>query len=410
MPRLTNRLLPLSIGLLAATGLRAQFSEGFDSQATADVTVLTQPDNIVTFVDYSNMTVGSSTFNLPEAPRRIPGTAATSGVLIQCNVTASAASAVNLLAGATPILFTGRYRLSFDAYINVPLPLPGGSTEQLLWGVGVDNIAPIEARNNRGTGTNGIYGWLAGENGYSTEDACINNGDAILLDLGDTQPGENVPFNEAFDSNSIGGPNGAAANTWVRVDIDVDANGVRVYHNGVMFFDATIATPNGYAMIGYEDPFNSLGTNPDAQWGVLDNFRVTTPSGCGMLGTSIKQGTATTGEILGDAPPAISAPMTVRLRGGPTSSVVFLMGGLPSPVTIPVPLGPTCTVGSELLTLDAILGVPTNGDGGSILTLEVPDNPALCGQSLGFQYLWLEFANPACPFVVSDGLAVTFGS
>ena len=59
MSILATSLLPLSVGLLAATGLRAQFAEGFDSQATADVTVLSQPDSIVTFVDYSNMTVGS---------------------------------------------------------------------------------------------------------------------------------------------------------------------------------------------------------------------------------------------------------------------------------------------------------------------------------------------------------------
>jgi len=410
MCKLATRLLPLSVGLLAATGLRAQFAEGFDSQATADVTVLTQPGNIVTFVDYSNMTVGSTTYTLPEAPRPISGSAATRGVLIQCNVTQGVASAVNLLAGATPNIYSGRFRLSFDAYISVPLPLPNGSTEVLLWGVGVDNFLPLEAYNNRGAGTYGIYGWLAGENGFSTEDAAINNGDLEIADLGDTQPGENVPFNEAFDSNSIGGPNGAAANTWVRVDIDVDAVGVRVYHNGVMFFDAPGYAPNGFAMIGYEDPFNSLGSNPDAQWGLLDNFRVTTPTGCGTLGTAIEQGTATTGEILGGAPPAISAPMTVRLRGGPTSSVAFLIAGIPAPFTIAAPINANCTVNIELLTIDAVITAPTNGLGGALITFEVPNNPAFCGQSLGFQYLWLDFANPVCPFLVSDGLNATFGS
>ncbi|MFT4513917.1 MAG: hypothetical protein ACI89X_002592 [Planctomycetota bacterium] len=410
MSRLATRLLPLSVGLLAATGLRAQFSEGFDNQATADITVLSQPDSIVTFVDYSNMTVGSTTFVLPEAPRPIPGSASTRGVLIQCNVTQAAASAVNLIAGSTPLVFSGRFRLSFDAYISVPLPLPAGSTEQLLWGVGVDNFLPIEARNNRGAGTNGIYGWLAGENGYGTEDAAINDGDFELADLGDTQAGESVPFNEAFDSNSIGGPNGAAANTWVRVDIDVDAAGVRVYHNGVLFFDELGIVPNGFAMIGYEDPFSSLGSNPDAQWGVLDNFRVTTPTGCGTLGTAVRQGTATTGEILGGAPPAISAPMTVRLRGGPTSTVAFLVAGIPAPFTIPVPINATCILGVELLTIAATINASTNGDGGAQVTFDLPNNPAFCGQSLGFQYLWLDFANPACPLVVSDGLAVTFGS
>ena len=410
MQRLASRLLPLSIGLLAASGLRAQFAEGFDSQATADVTVLTQPDNLVSYVDYSNMTVGSTTFSLPEAPRPIAGSAPTRGVLIQCNLTQTTASAVNLLAGATPINFSGRIRLSFDAYISVPVPLPAGSTEQLLWGVGVDNIAPIEARNNRGAFTNGIYGWLAGENGYGTEDAAINEGDLEIADLGDTQPGEDVPFNEAFDVNSVGGPNGCAANNWVRVDIDVDAAGVRVYHNGVLFFDAPGVAPNGFAMIGYEDPFNSLGSNPDAQWGLLDNFRVTTPTGCGTLGSAVRQGTPTTGEILGGAPPAVSAPMTVRLRGAPPSSVAFLAAGMPAPFTITAPINANCTLDFELVSTLVILTTPTNADGGAQVTIEIPDNPAFCGQVLGFQYLWLDVANHVCPIVVSDGLATTFGS
>ena len=192
------------------------------------------------------------------------------------------------------------------------MPVPSGGTEQLLWGCGVDNILPIEARNNRGTGTFGIYGWLAGENGYGTEDACINDGDFELADLGDLVTGESAPFNAAFDSNAVGGPNGCAANTWVRVDIDCDANGTRVYFNGVEFFNEVngIAQP-GHVMIGYEDPFGSISASPDGQWGLLDNFRVTTPAGCGTIGSSSNSGAPATGEILnGSAPPAISAPLT----------------------------------------------------------------------------------------------------
>lgn len=411
MPRLTTRLLPLSVGLLAATGLRAQFAEGFDSQATADVTVLSQPDSFVTYVDYSNMTVGAATFSIAEAPRRLAGSAATRGVLVQCNVTQNLASAVNIVAGATPLTFNGRYRLSFDAYINVPVPLPGGSTEQLLWGVGVDSFTPIEARNNRGAGTNGVYGWLAGENGYGTEDSAINNGDLEIADLGDTQAGEDVPFNEAFDSNSVGGPNGCAANTWVRVDIDVDAAGVKVYFNGVMFHDAPGLAPDGRAMIGYEDPFASLGTDPDSQWGLLDNFRVTIPpASCTTAGIAAQQGTAMAGEILnGGAPPAISGPLTARLRGGPVSSFAFLLAGIPAPFTIPVPLGAGCTINAEVATLDAVITTPTNGDGGAQFSLDIPNVPSLCGLQLGFQYLWLDLATPACPYVVTEGLTYTFG-
>ncbi|MFT4840728.1 MAG: hypothetical protein ACI8UD_003429 [Planctomycetota bacterium] len=406
-----TRLLTLSVGLVAATGLRAQFAEPFDSQALADVTLLSQPDTIVTFVDYSNMTIGAASFALPEAPRPIAGSLPTRGVLIQGNLTASVGAGVNILAGATPIAFSGRYRLSFDVWMNVPLPLPSGSTEQFLWGVGVDGLGPIEARNNRGTGTNGIWGWLCGDNDYGTEDAAINLGDIELADLGDLQPGENVPFNEAFDSNSLGGTNGNAANRWARVDIDVDAAGTSVFFNGVEFFNDPNIPVSGFAMIGYEDPFGSLGSAPDEQWGLLDNFRVTLPTGCGTAGTSIQQGTAAAGEILnGSALPAISAPLTLRLRGGPASSVAFLAGGLPAPFTLPVPINPNCTLNLELLTLDAVLGVPTDVDGGAIFTIDIPNNTAFCGSQLGWQYMWLDAANPACPFILTNGLTTTFGS
>jgi len=411
MTNLASRFVPLAVGLVAAGGLRAQFAEPFDSQASADVTIVQQPDTVVTFLDYSSFTIGATAFNIPEAPRPIDGGAPTSGVLVQGNLTQGFAAGVNILAGQTPLTFSGRYRLSFDAWINVPVPVPAGGTEQLLWGVGVDNIAPIEARNNRGAGTAGVYGWLAGENGYGTEDACINLGDLELADLGDLQPGEDVPFNEAFDSNSVGGPNGCAANTWVRVDIEVDANGTRVYFNGAEFFNEVTVPPAGFAMIGYEDPFSSISGSPDGQWGILDNFRVTVPAGCGTPGTAVQQGTAAAGEILnGSAPPAISAPLTLRLRGGPTSSLAFLAAGQPSPVSLPVPLNANCTITVEIVTLDALLAVPTNADGGAQFTLTIPDNPAFCGQQLGWQYMWLDPATPLCPFVLTEGLTTTFGS
>ncbi|HEB54318.1 MAG TPA: hypothetical protein ENI87_13785 [bacterium] len=369
-----------------------------------------QPDTAVTFVDYSNMTVGATTFSIPEAPRPIDGGMPGRGVLCQGNITQGVKAGLNILAGATPITFSGSYRLSFDAWINVPFPLPSGSTEQFVWGVGVDGIAPIEVRGNRGTGCFGIWGWLCGENGYSTEDADINNGDVELADLGDLQPGESIPFNEAFDQNTVGGINGAAANTWVRVDVDVTATDVTVYFNGYPFFSEVVTAPAGFAMIGYEDPFNSLGSSPDEQWGLLDNFRVIPLGLCGAPGTAILQGTTTGGEILnGAAPPAVAAPMTVRLRGGPVSSLAFLAVGQPSPITLTVPLSPTCSIDVEMVTLINLIGVSTTVAGGAQYSFNVPNDVTLCGAQLGWQYLWLSTTNPGC-FEITEGLTTTIGS
>ncbi len=382
----TMRALSLPACLLATATLPAQFAEGFDSSA-ADVTILAQPDTAVTFVDYSNMTIGATTFSVPEAPRPIAGSAPTRGVLLQANIANGAAVGVNILAGATPITFSGRYRLSFDAWINIPLPAPTGSTEQLLWGVGTDGTGPIEARNNRGAGAIGVWGWLAGDNGYGTEDAAINLDDTEPADLGDTQPGEAVQCNQDFSSKALGGPNGAPANQWVRVDIEVDAGGVRVFYNGIEFFDETGLAPSGFAMLGYEDPFSSVGGAPDGQWGLLDNFRVTLPSGCGAPGTAVTQGTASAGEILnGSAPPAVSAPLTLRLRGALPNTPTILVMADPAPATIPLNLG-ACTIGIELVNYVGAAVYPlTDADGGAQFSVVVPNMTMFCGQVFAFQY------------------------
>ncbi|MFO1078225.1 MAG: hypothetical protein U1E73_10945 [Planctomycetota bacterium] len=395
--------------MLAPTALRAQFLEGFDSQASANVTVLSEPDTAVMFVDYSNMTIGTTSFTIPEAPRRIPGSAATRGVLIQANLTAALPAAVNILAGTTPIPFSGRYRVSFDCWINVPVPLPGGSTEQLLWAVSSDGLTPNECRHNLATGALGVYGWLAGENGYATEDAVIAEGPLRLDRLGDQIAGQEHFFDDAFDEAILTAVHNTPANHWTRVDIDVDGTTVRVYYNGIQFHNVTAAIPPaGFAMIGYEDPFGSLGTQPDAQWGLFDNFRVQLPSGCNGFGSTVTQGTATAGQIMnGGAEPAVGCPMTLRLRGGPANGLTLLTMGVPSPVTLPIPLA-NCTLGLEVSIALANVLKTADALGNSTFTIELTPNPAFCGVSFGFQYFWLD--NTPCGVATTEGLKLTIGS
>ena len=72
--------------------------------------------------------------------------------------------------------------------------------------------------------------------------------------------------------------------------------------------------------------------------------------------------------------------------------------------------GDGCSIDVELVTLNALLPVLTNGNGGGVYTIEVPNNTALCGAAQGWQWLWLDLANPSCPFVLTEGLTTTFGS
>ena len=133
----------------------------------------------------------------------------------------------------------------------------------------------------------GTWGWLAGENGYGTEDAAIFENGTELADLGDTQLGEDAPFNAAFDMPvTPGAPNNAAANQWVEVDILVVGGNVSVNFNGVEFFNQDSAATDGFAMLGYEDPFGSITSAPDGMFGLFDNFvvkEVPEPASAGLL-------------------------------------------------------------------------------------------------------------------------------
>lgn len=406
-------LLASTATLLASGALRAQYAEPFND-SSADVLIDAESDTAHFFVDYSNMTIGSTTFSIPEAPRRIPGSLPTRGLVLQANLTNGLATAINVFAGNTPLSFSGRYRLSFDVWVSVPDPLPTGSTEQALWGVGVDGVAPIEARHNRNAGTIGIWGWIAGENGYLFEDSSINLDGGNLDQHGDTQ-GAAALFNDAFDKPVVAtAPNNATANQWTRVDIDVDSNGVRVYYNGVEFHNEAGQAPSGLAMIGYEDAFNSLGSNPDAQWGLFDNFRVGEPgaTACPLGGAASIQGTATGGQILnGSAVPALACPLTVRLRGAPANQLTLLVMGIPAASTIPFALT-NCTLGVEVaLPPIANLLLPADALGNGQHSIDLPAGAAggfLCGVSFGFQFFWTD--STSCGVAHTEGLNLMIGN
>jgi hypothetical protein len=293
MKWITSVCCGLAVASLLAGSANAQFSEGFDD-SSADVKIVKDADAEVFFVDYSNFTVGSTTHSIPEAPRMIGGSAPTRGILIQANhlvprtdtVTSNTASAANVLAGATPLVFSGDYRLSFDAYLSVAVPVPSGGTEQLLWGTGSADDGDLEARYARAN-SEGIWGYLATENGYGSEDATIRINDALAANLGDTTtPG---PFNNAFTTN-FGSAN-APGNSWVRVDVYVrDGISTNVHFNDVPFLSVPVSAPAGAALLGYEDAFSSISAGFDHQWGLFDNFTVTSipePASASLIGLGL---------------------------------------------------------------------------------------------------------------------------
>jgi hypothetical protein len=290
---LTMLLLSL---VVSTSNAQILYSEAFDSLA-ADVTVLQTPDSHVDYVDYSNFGFGNLTFNIPESPRMIPGSADTKGIALRVNKGDDnpAAAAVNILAGNSPMTFTGDYKVSFDMWMNVPVftrPLTGmlgipanGSTELGSWGVGSSDAVP-NARPTRAI-PDGTFGWVSNENGFGTEDAAFFANGVELCDLGDTQfnadcwpdGDQSEPFNMSFDAPiSPGAPNNAAGNSWVEVDVIVQGGNVSLRYNGVEWFNHDSAFTDGNAFFGYGDPFTSITQDDDfadaadGMFALYDNF------------------------------------------------------------------------------------------------------------------------------------------
>ena len=265
------------------------YSEGFDSSA-ADVKLNRSADSAVDFVDYSNFTVGATSFAIPEAPNMVAGSSATHGVLMRVNQTGTpggtgAPAVINMLAGATPIDFSGNYAVSYDVYMNTSNPSGIGSTQQALFGLGTNDDAVLEAAFNRGAGTVGTWGWLTNENGSSTEDAAINQNGAELADIGDADSQDVSAgispslFNAAFIDTNLT-TNSSPARQWVSVELRIVQGQATVLFNGVRFFGNskdpnTNSTSNaGFAMLGFEDRFASISSQPDLSWALFDNFVV----------------------------------------------------------------------------------------------------------------------------------------
>lgn len=239
------------------------FSDGFDS--LANWTVVNQPDSSVAIVDYSSLGV-------PEAPNTVGGTSATTGAKFVANISSGNPAAVNLIgaiAGGNADLSVSRYAVTFDMYLSVDSPLPSGSTEQGIWGVG-RTTTDVVGRNTSQTAGDGVFGWLATENGYLEEDA------VAFVDTNEYGRYGGVfnqgLFNSAFAPTISGDISNSPANQWVAVTVTVDIGRVHVDFNSTRFFSIPTSSLFGDVMVGYEDSFSSISSSPDQQFGLIDNL------------------------------------------------------------------------------------------------------------------------------------------
>ena len=267
------------------------YSEPFDSAATAKVTVNKLADADLAYVNYASFVRDQSgaggpvTLSIPEAPNRLPGSAATRGVLLNATYGGTART-INLLASATPAgaatVFSGNDRMAFDMWLAVDPTGTAGTTEVGLFGIGHSGTTTISySRRAAGVGT---FGWLSAEGGIG------GSGDMSLY-IGGTAAfvTENIAnaglYGLAFPQGSIytSTPN----NQWTQVELVAVGTKVTVYMNGAKFGETTNpANISGFASIGYEDPFTGstpsiTGGSPryNKQFGLFDNLTVDSLAG-----------------------------------------------------------------------------------------------------------------------------------
>lgn len=172
------------------------------------------------------------------------------------------------------------FELQFDVFLSTG---PGAlfdnnATETIVWGVGRTTNEPLSYAKRTSHG-DGVWGWLATDNGFLQEDVALYEGIEVLVDLGETVDAEAPDlFNAAFGPDP-GIPNHAPLNDWVTVKTAYDGRTVEVSFNDVLFFQERVNAIAGGISIGYADPFASISSSPDLQWGLVDNviLRETTP-------------------------------------------------------------------------------------------------------------------------------------
>jgi hypothetical protein len=354
-------------------------SENFDAMELAKFEQVNGSGATVTFVDYSNMTVGATPHSIPEAPRPVPGGLPTRGVLLKVDHSATFSDRIANLAvldnvGGTRLNLTDNYRLKFDVYLRLSpdvtlnatgVPVEAGTTEHLVWGVGYNSLLPI-GRSWRSTRGSGVWGWLATEGGHGA----ANGADAPLwidttLSAGRNMDTVNAPldvasyFAPAFGADAVPVPN-CPANQWVEADITVRGGQVTVEFGAVgrtktKFFENVTGPVGGTVMVGYEDAYSSVSFDQDDQWMLLDNLVVEDLTPATLVVT-----------------PSVAAPLRTFTGAPVTAAWEVLNNRTAGDLTISAVNfgGPNATDFSLLTPLPLVLGP------GSIGQLEVSFNPA----------------------------------
>jgi len=279
----------------------ALFSDGFDGgqPLSNNWVVAQQSDSYAAVANYSSFNLQSlfgigsgTTVSIPEAPHSAAvGGPTTTGVVFAANATSGVASAVNLISNSS--FNAPQFTLQFDLYTSTgPAALNAqNDTEIAVWAVGRSNTSAV-GYANRTTAGDGTWGWLVNDNGLSMGDATLYKNTAQLAGIADTASGSGALFDSAFGFDFSLFQHHSPLYEWVTVQARYDGSVMHVSFNGIEFLSAATSQTSGRIAVGYADPFASISSSPDVQFGIIDNvvlLQVPEPtSGClAVLGVSL---------------------------------------------------------------------------------------------------------------------------
>lgn len=276
------------------------FADNFDANtATNWIFNKSSSDTAATFnFDYS-------TLGIPSAPNSTGGTRR--GLQMQANLANGAVAALSL--SPTNQIFSGDYRLHFDAWINVNGPFPnggGGSTLFLTGGIGTSGTRT--EWNGSGSTADGFYFACDGDGGITptntgVNDYCVFIGSVVqtgttgyyFAGTNSSVRGADDKYYQAAITNVRSAPTAQQANfpqqstntldpgtfglAWHDVIVSKRGGTIDWVVDGVRFAvisNATFTASNVF--VGHWDPFTSRSSSNAINFSLVDNVRVESPA------------------------------------------------------------------------------------------------------------------------------------
>lgn len=263
------------------------FSDTFETNSASRWNLFTSSTDYTTnwAIDYSTQTYvtnGVTSF-IPTAPS---GTG-THGLKVTCNKNDGTAATSALSLYPKGLTFSGDYILRFDAWVNYAGGPGGtnGSTEFASCGL---NHTGTRVDWAGGSASDGLFFTWAGDGATGGDDyrayqgagaaapTLLSFANSGMSASGATRDHYSDPFFQSLFHSPAFETQGASGKHWIKCELAHINKNIYFQINGQLVAQRTNTTTytSGAAMIGYMDPFASISSVPQDNYGIFDNVRV----------------------------------------------------------------------------------------------------------------------------------------